>query len=244
MRLLLLILFLLSRAAFAQFNDTTNYYINYTSTGVINKTNDGNSHVLNNNLRFSISKKRVSFNTTNFLIYGKQQGNLSNNDFTSAADLNVYNKGSRRKFYYWGLLQYESSFSLKLHHRLQTGVGIGYNIIDKPNVVVILSDGILYEKSNLYNDAESVRNDYETFRNSFRVKFRWVIRDIITLDGSDFLQHALDDGSDYIIKSNTNLSVKLLKWLSVTASVTYNKLNKTRRENLLVNYGLTFERYF
>jgi hypothetical protein len=71
-----------------------------------------------------------------------------------------------------------------------------------------------------------------------------VIREIITLDGSDFLQHSLDDGSDYIIKSNTNLSVKLLKWLSVTASVTYNKLNATRRENLLVNYGLTFERYF
>src|ERR1700712_67347 len=46
-----------SRQAFSQFNDSVHYYVYYGSTGVINKTNDGNSYVLSNVLRFSVSKK-------------------------------------------------------------------------------------------------------------------------------------------------------------------------------------------
>lgn len=243
-----LLLLLLAAGCFhiasGQFNDTTNYYVNYASTGIINKTNEGSSYVLNNNLRFSISKKRVSLNTTNSWIYGRQQDNLTNNDVTSALDFNLYNKGDRRRFYYWGLGTYESSFSLKIHHRLQTGLGVGYNIIDRANAVVILSDGILYEKSDLYASSEISSNDYETSRNSFRLKFRWVILDNVVLDGSDFLQHSLEDRKDYIIRSTTNLSVKLRKWLSFTTSVTYNKLARNRRENLLLNFGLSIEKYF
>jgi hypothetical protein len=227
----------------AQFNDSVNYYVNYTSTGVISKTNDGNSYILNNNLRFSMSKKRVSLNASSLWIYGRQPGLLANNDFTVAADFNLYNDKSRR-LYYWGLALYESSLSLKINDRLQAGLGIGYNIIDKPNAVVILSDGILYEKSDLYQDAEIVRRDYETYRNSFRLKFRWVIKNRITFDGADFLQHSLSDRKDYIIKSNTNLSIKLVKWLSFTTSLTYNKITETQRENLLLNFGLTIEKYF
>lgn len=241
------ILLLLSASCFhiasGQFNDTTNYYINVASTGIVNKTNEGSSYMLNNNLRFSVSKKRVSLNTTSSWIYGRQQDHLTNNDVASALDVNLYNKGNRR-FYYWGLGTYESSFSLKIHHRLQTGLGVGYNIIDRANAVVILSDGILYEKSDLYASSEISSNDYETFRNSFRLKFRWVILDNVVLDGADFLQHSLPDRKDYIIRSTTNLSIKLRKWLGFTTSVTYNKLARTRRENLLLNFGLSVEKYF
>jgi hypothetical protein len=245
MRCLFLFLFVLSfYCSVGQFNDTTNYYVNYSSTGIINKTNGGSSYVLNNNLRFSISRKRVSVNTTNAWIYGRQQSNLTNNDFSSGLDFNVYNKGTRRRFYYWGLGIYESSFSLKIHHRLQTGAGIGYNVIDRPNVVVILSDGILYEKSDLYTGNEIFGNDYETFRNSFRLKYRWLIWNNIVFEGTDFIQHSLSDRKDYILRLNANLSIKLQKWLSFTTSVTYNKLTSTRRENLLLNFGLTVEKYF
>jgi hypothetical protein len=227
---------------FSQFNDTTHYYINYASTGSINKTNDGTSYLLNNNLRFSINKKTVSFNTTNSWIYGKQLGNLTNDDIYSGLDFNLYKR--LQNFYYWGLANYEKSYSLKINHRLQTGAGLGYNVVNRKNVLVILSDGILYEKGDLYDSPEEGNNQYEVFRNSFRLKFRMIIKKVIVIEGYDFLQHALSDRKDYIIKSNTSLSVKLRKWLSLTTAVTYNKLSQTRRENLLITYGVTFERYF
>src|SRR6187549_1724526 len=85
----------------AQFNDTTNYYINYTSTGIVNKTNDNRSYVLNNNFKFSIYKKHLSFNTTHSFIYGKQQEQVTNRDLTSSFDVNLYQ--TLPHFYYWGL---------------------------------------------------------------------------------------------------------------------------------------------
>ena len=85
---------------------------------------------------------------------------------------------------------------------------------------------------------------YQTFRNSLRLQYKFVIKEIVVLEGRHFLQNSLSLGSDYIIKSNTALSVKLRSWLAVTAALTYNKLNRTNRENLLMNYGLTVEKYF
>jgi hypothetical protein len=183
-------------------------------------------------------------NLSNLWIYGKQNQNRTNNDIASSLDFNIYEKRQPARFYVWGLASYESSFSLKINSRLQTGLGVGYNLINKPNAVLIVSDGILYEQSDLYQTSDGVDNDYETFRNSFRIKFRWIIKELVTIDGSDFIQHALDDGDDYIIKSNTNVSIKVLRWLSFTTSLTYNKIALTKRENLLLNYGLTVEKYF
>jgi hypothetical protein len=234
--------FISIQSAFSQFNDTINYYVHYGSTGIINKTNDGKAYVLNNSLRFNVSKKAITVNTTNNWTFGKQRAVLTNNDFLSGLDFNLYK--TLKHFYYWGMGNYEKSFSLKINHRLQAGLGIGYNVIDRKNAVVILSDGILYEKSDLYDTEAEGTNKYETFRNSFRLKFRILIKDIATIDGSDFLQHSLRDKSDYIIKSSTNLSLKIRKWLSLTTSVNYNKMNITSRETLFINYGLSIEKYF
>lgn len=239
---LLCMLSMCSLPAFSQFNDSTHHYVNYVSTGTINKTNEGSSYVLNNALRFSISRKEYSLNTTNSWVYGKSLSNLSNNDFFSALDGNLYKTFDH--FYYWGLASYEKSFSLKINHRLQAGVGVGYSVFDREELRIVLSDGVLYERSDLYDTPEEGANQYEVLRNSFRFKFRAVIREVIVVESTDFLQHALSDRKDYIVKSITGVSIKLKKGLSLTGAVTYNKLSKTRRENLLVTYGLTYERYF
>jgi hypothetical protein len=227
--------------ASAQFNDTVNYFVRHSSTGILNKTNDRNAFVLNNALRFSFYKRNVSLNTSNSWIYGKQQGELSNNDFTSAVDVDLFK--SRKHIYYWGLLHYEKSFSLKINHRFQGGVGVGYYLLDREHFVVQVSDGILFEKSDLLID-ETPDLAYETYRNSLRLKFRFTHRDMFTLEGTDFVQHSLSDKSDYIIRSSTNFSVKLWKWVSLTLVVNYNKLALTNRENFLLNYGVTLEKYF
>jgi hypothetical protein len=221
----------------AQNPDTSVYHLTHSTTGFINRTTDGNSYLVNNNLRFNVSKKRISANSTNSWIYGSQETGLTNNDFSSTLDFNLFKSVS--KFYYWGLATYDKSYSLKIDNRFQTGLGIGYTVIDNKNIYLVISDGPLYETSKLYDTSQ-----YETVRNSFRLRYKMVIRKNITIDGVNFHQQSLLSGKDYIIKATNTVSVKLSNWLSLTVAVQYNKLNITQKETLLCNFGFTFDRYF
>jgi len=233
--------FLMFHTGLAQFNDTTNYFASLSATGIVNRTNNGNSYVLNNGIKFNIYRKSVALNTTNSWIYGHNQDRLTNNDFSSGADVSLFK--NERHLYYWALANYDKSYSLKINFRVQAGGGVGYYVLDRANLVIQLSDGLLYERSDLY-DTEASLNRYDIARNSFRLKFRIAAGNILTIDGSHFLQHALSDASDYIIRSNTSVALKLNKWLNFAVAVSYNKLSVTGRENFLLNFGLIAERYF
>ncbi|BAV08434.1 Protein of unknown function, DUF481 [Filimonas lacunae] len=224
----------------AQYNDSTHYHVSYSTTGIINHTNDANSYVLNNAFAFNVRKKSISLNSTNSWIYGQNNQSLTNNDFSTSLDFNIYRTS---KLFYWGLANYDNSFSLKINERYQTGAGVAYSFVDNKTMFLNLSDGILYEKSNLMLN-DTTREIYHTPRNSLRVRLRFEIKDIFVIDGTHFLQNSLLHSEDYIIKSVTNLSVKLRKWLSFTTTVNYNLLNRTHRENLLLNFGITAEKYF
>lgn len=231
-----------STTAFSQFNDSTFYLVRYSATGIINRTNDASSYALTNALRFGVTKKKLSLNSSSSWTYGQQQKRVTNNDFFTALDFNWYPNDEKR-LYYWGLGTYESSFSLKVNSRTQMGLGAAYNFIDKPDFFINLSDGILYEFSNL-KITDSTNDIYQTFRNSFRFRFRYVYKDRITLDGVSYYQNSLKDGSDYIINSTTTVGIKLMKWISFTSSLKYNKVRRSNRDNLLLTFGLTAEKYF
>jgi hypothetical protein len=226
---------------FAQFSDSVHYYVKYASTGSLNRTNTGNAFLLNNNLGFKISKKRMSLNTGASYVYGKQDHSITNNDVSAVMDVSVYR--GERKPYYWGLANFDKSYSLKINSRFQGGGGIAYDVIHHKNATLNLSDGILFEASNLYLE-DTIPDVYQTVRNSLRISYKWVIINMVVLEGANYLQNSLIHGSDYSIKCNNSLSVKLRSWLSITAAMTYNKLNRTDRENLLMNYGLTVEKFF
>lgn len=231
------------------YTDTVHYSLNYAATGIINSANSTHSYVLTNAFKFNISKKSATVNIFGSWIYGEQQKNLTNNDFSSGLDFNLYK--SLRHFYYWGLATYNTSYSLKVNGQLQTGLGIGYNIIDRKKVVLNLSDGLLYEKGDLYtiyynaNAPDTYRRDvYDVVRNSFRLRFHWSVKDIIVLDGTEFFQHSLASVKDYIIRSTQSVSLKLSKLLSFTTALTYNKFTRTGSENLLFSFGLTIDKQF
>jgi hypothetical protein len=224
-----------------QFNDSVHHYVGYAATGIINETNDGNSFVLNNSLKFNVNKKNKYVNSSAAWTYGRQNGVLTNNDFTGSLDFDVY--GMLPHFYYWGLMNYDKSFSLNINDRFQGGGGLGYNISDKKNAAVVLSDGILYEFSDLKIDTAR-HERYNIMRNSLRLKYHFVWKGIIILDGVHFWQQSLSSGKDYILKSSSGLSVKLKKWLSVTSSLNYNKVNLTSSMNLLFTVGLSADYYF
>lgn len=238
---LIILVLLISQICKAQFSDSTSYLINYTSTGSINKTNDSRAYLLNNALKFGIRKKTISLNFNNSWIYGKQNQQLTNNDFSTSLDFNLYKMFPH--FFYWGLANYNVSKSLNINSQLQAGAGIAYNIFDRPEAYLNISDGILFDSSDLLL-ANGINNRYETTRNSFRLSFRFVVNKIITLNSTSFLQHALSDRHDYIIKSMSGLSLKVNRWLSFTTAYNYNKISRTSRENSLLSYGVTFERYF
>ncbi len=226
---------------YAQFNDSTFYLVRYAATGILNRTNDASAYAITNGLRFSVSKKSITLNSNTNWIYGQQQNRLTNNDFSTALDLNIFSK--IKNLYYWGLGTYESSYSLRVNNRTQAGAGLAYNLVDRPELFINISDGILYEFADLkLND--STNDVYSTFRNSFRFRLRYVIKDRVTFESTSFLQNAIQKNDDYIINSTTSLSVKLIKWISFTTALKFNKVQRTNRENFLLTFGLTAEKYF
>jgi len=238
---LLLSWLLLGPVCFSQFSDSIHYHLNFASTGVINKTNDGKSYVFSNGLGFNTRTKKVAINTSLAWVYGTQNSDLTNNDFSAHGDIDLGK--SVHRLYYWGLVNYDKSFSLKINYRLQAGAGIAYSFIDSPDLKINISDGILYEKGNI-TDVNKTDIVYEIPRNSIRLSYRWAIKDKFMITGIHFYQPSMKDISDYIIQSTSSVSVKLRKWLSITSAVIYNKVSRTKRENLLITYGIAIERYF
>jgi len=142
-------------------------------------------------------------------------------------------------FFYWGLVNYNTSYSLKINNQLLAGAGAAYSVVDKKNIYINLSDGVLFDQSDLL-----VNEIYHTYRNSFRLQYHYALQDIITLDGSNYLQNSFSSRNDYIIRSTTTLGIKLKKWISLNTSLTYNKMNITDSDNLIFTYGLTLDKYF
>jgi len=238
MKLLLsLLLLIVGLNAFGQFTDSTNYHIVLSSSGSVNRTNNENAYLLNNSLNFGLKKKSIVLNSSSTWLYGKQNSALSNNDFSTTMNFNLYKTFPH--FYYWGLANYNTSYSLQIKNQLLAGVGIAYNFIDKPNAYINLSNGILFDKSSLVE-----LENYTTLRNSLRLQYHFLIKDIITIDGSHFLQNSYARKGDYIIRSATTLGLKIRKWISLTTALNYNKLNITGRENLNLTYGLSVDKYF
>lgn len=224
-----------------QYSDTTNYLFRYTSTGSINRTEESTAYLLNNAFGFGMRKKTISLNFNNTWIYGKQNGQLTNNDFSSALDFNLYK--SLPHFFYWGLANYNTSRSLKINNQLLAGAGIAYSVYDREDAYLNVSNGLLFDSSDILLQ-DGTRNVYETTRNSFRLSMRFVVFKTVILSSTSFLQNSLSNGDDYIIRTNAAAALKINKWLSLNTTYNYNRISRTQRENSLLSYGLTFERYF
>lgn len=232
---------LTSFSSLAQFSDSVAYYINATSTGSINKADGNSAYLLNNSARLNVRKKSVSLNFGNSWLYGRQNEGITNNDFSTSLDFNLYK--TLPHFFYWGLANYNTSYSLRINNQLLAGGGVAYNVYDRENAHLNLSNGLLFDASDIVTIDDS-REVYETLRNSFRIVFRFTINELITLSGTNFIQNSLKNSDDYNIRLSDNISFKLLRGLNLTANFTYNRINRTKSENMLLSYGLAYERYF
>ena len=224
----------------SQFNDTTHYYVGIASTGTYNKTNTNSTFLLSNTLRAGIRQKKYAFNTMNKFLYGENGPRLVNRDLTSVWDFNYYSKVKR--LYAWSLLTYNSIYSLKVNHQLQSGFGLAYDLIDNQKVQINISDGILYDFTEVVLN-DSTNDKYQTFRNSFRLQYKMTAGNL-NFRVAGFIQNSFEYKNDFIIKSDATLAYRLRKFLSLTMQASYNRMNRTGRETLFITYGLSFEKYF
>ncbi|WP_118951124.1 DUF481 domain-containing protein [Taibaiella helva] len=239
--LYLLFLLLFPFGVRAQFSDSVHHMINVSSSGTFNRTADGLTYLLNNGVKYSVRKKSFVMNSTTAWIYGNTPDKLTNNDFNTTLDFNLY--ATFPHFYYWGLVNFTSSFSLKIKEQLQSGLGVAYRLIDREQMMFSISDGFLYERSNIIQEDQSELS-YHTFRNSLRLQYRLKYKELLTFNSAGFYQPSLNYGGDFIITANASLGIKVWKWLSFTTTFTYNNVSRTRRENILFTYGLVAERFF
>lgn len=225
----------------AQFNDSLTQHIRFSASGNLNRSNNATAYLLTNDARYSIRNKRTTLNAVAAWLYGQQGSRLTNNDFSMTADFNLYPDSSR--LYFWGLANFTTSYSLRIRNQLQGGLGAAYNFINTPSAWLNLSEGILYEASHL-NTTDPEKNQYQTFRNSLRLAYKFVIWNALTFSGTNYWQPALGNSSDYTIRTTNSLGVKLNTWISIGTTISYNRFNRTGSENLLFTYGLVLEKYF
>jgi hypothetical protein len=233
--------FIIGIGARAQFTDSARHFVGYSGTGIINNTETTHSYVFRNIVQAGFNYGTTSGNASFGWVYGKLNKLRSNNDYESAVDLDYRIDSS--KFKVWVLGTYDKSLSLKINKRVQAGSGLSYDIFKKNNSRLNISDGILYESSDLLLPGD-VNDVYHTWRNSLRVKYTFHIKQLVQLSGIHFLQNSLSDGNDYNIRSQSALSVKIFSFVSFTTAVTYNKINRLDRENFLLTVGLAMQKYF
>jgi hypothetical protein len=217
------------------------YHVVLNSTGSINKTVGDITYLFNNDLKFGMKKKSITVSFENSWIYGIDHHATTNNDYSSVLQFDLYK--TLPHFYYWGLANYNTSYSLKINSQALAGAGVAYSVLDRKNAYLNFSDGLVYDQSNLVL-PDSAHLIYHTVRNSFRLAFKFTIKNILEINSSSFLQNSFTDGQDYIIRSATSLSIKLTKWLDLTSSLNFNEQKRTASSNLIFTYGLKFDRYF
>ena len=236
-----LLLFFVMISCHGQFTDSSKYYVGYAGTGIINKTEKSKSYVFKNGIQGNANGKHLFLSSMFSWVYGEINEALSNNDFETVLDLNY--KPDSSKLVYWVLGTFDKSYSLKIDKRFQFGGGLSYDIIRNTGIRINLSDGFLYESGDLILPT-GVEDLHKTWRNSFRLKYAFKIKDIFSITGTHFLQNSLAAWSDYNVKSASALTLKIYRWVGFTTVVNYNKVNRLKTENFLVTIGLTVQKYF
>lgn len=233
---------LMQQVTMAQFSDSVHHYLNAGLSGTLNQSSGSKNYLLNNALKYGFYKRRSGLNLNTGWIYGQNNDGLTNNDFTGALDFNIY-RDTAARLNYWGLAAYTTSYSLKINNQFQAGAGAAYKFIDNRYLYLRVSDGFLFEQSDIA-PTDSTRERYATVRNSLRLQLRWYPYRILSFESTAFWQPSLKSGNDYIVTSQLGMNIKLVKGLSLSTRLNYNRVNRTQKENLLFTYGVLFERYF
>lgn len=222
--------------------DSLRHEIHANFSGTINQTSEGSVYQLTHTLNYGYKQERMTFNARAGMIFGQSLGNLTNRDFNVGSDINVF-WDDAKKWYAWGLGNGINSYSLKINHQFQVGGGLAWNAIDEKHISLNISDGLVYEQSEIISGEGELIN-YSTLRNSMRINFRYTWKEAITFRTTNYWQPSLTVANDNIITSNTELQIKLWKWVHINSKLQYNMISRTEKENIIFSYGLSLQHRF
>ena len=157
--------------------DSNKREIDYTSSGSVNKTQKGTSYLLTNFIGGTFKKNTTITSVGSSFIYGKQNLIQTNKDFAGFINIDLFKSPQFNKIYYWYLMDYNNSYSLKVFNELQTGVGEAYLFINNKNIKLSFSDGIIFDQSNVVLNNNKIY--HQTYRNSLKLKIHFSINELI-----------------------------------------------------------------
>lgn len=247
----LVIIFLFARlVAFAQINesDTAQLQIQLRAGG---SYQSGNIELLRVTTQFDLSTSITSdlvFKTQNNHFYQKIFGFKADEDFASSNYL--YFK-PQHTLYPYAISFLSTNFRRDIDLRTFTGLGVTYQLLQKPAQTIKLSTNVLYEKSTYRNPFFN----YQEFDGSEQIKAFWstlylsgfhqLKEAAIKLTYELYWQQSLKDKVNFRYHLLTGVDIKVMKSLSVQSRIIYAFENvvttRVKREDLLWTWGLSYQ---
>ncbi len=171
-------------------------------------------------------------------LYGKQNGNLAEDDYSGTMYLNMFHE---KRFFQWSLAIFEHSRLRGIDERHNYGGGIGCQIIKKTeNQSLSITTGILYEKVNF-----SIISDRETWRSTTRLKGRHkVIHKHVKFAHETFVQPSILNSFDLRWRTILSLEAPISHHLSARVAYqhTYESiiLPTKVKDDYNITFGLAF----
>jgi hypothetical protein len=219
------------------------YKMNINSNGSFNKTPNSTVYLLSNNVHLNYAKEKLEYNLYGRWNYGANSIKLTNNDFSTSFDCNLY-LDTPKKFNGWVIASFISSYSLNIRNEYQIGTGIAYKVLDTvggKSFFLKLSDGLIWEYSD-FTLPDNDRGLYYVVRNSFRFQFRvYSIDRRISLETTTFWQQALNKAHDFNWRSTARFEYKIWEAFTINTQLEYNYITRTERDNLIITYGIGFK---
>lgn len=210
--------------------------------GSINKTGDGVSYLLQHGLGYQYRHQYDVLNARFKHVFGQSLNTLTNRDYTFGMDYNRFWTPGKI-WYTWVLGNYTSSYSLNVLSQWQLGIGLAWNAVDRDDLWLNISDGIIYETGRIVN-TELLEENRQTLRNSLRINFGWVWKEKLEFKTVNYWQPSLHQISDYLVNSQTDLKYRFYKGFQLALSLSYNKASMTDKENLVFTYGISWSEKF
>lgn len=215
------------------------YHLELSAGGNYSTTTPSKESIMfHHQVGLGLEKKKLELNTKATWIYELQNRSLTKNDFNFTLDFNYYLQ-ENKKFYTWGLNNYQSAYSLKIRSQYQAGVGLAYELINTNHFFLRISDGVLWEASNIIKMEELI--NYATWRNSLRIQFKYGYKDLIHFNYIGYWQPSLMDFQDQQIKMTASLNIKIWKQLDFKIEGQYNLVTATHQSSTLLVYGVAYQ---
>ena len=203
-----------------------------------------------------INQLDFSFNVSSHVVFKTQNDHLYQEILSKKADSDLVSKNylyykPHRKLYPYVISFIASNYRRDLDVRIFGGLGVTYQLLQKPQDVIKLSSNLLYEKSRY------TRNDfnYSEFNGSKEIEAFWstvYLNGFHSLNESTirwiyeiYYQQSLQDQINYRIHASTGIDIKVVKGLSIQSRIIYSQENvivvSNQQKDLLWIWGLTYK---